>query len=123
MQNREKVKADLNEYLSSKVGLDLKSVDVDITKLTFEGNKANATVSFHQKADTSVGAGMVMQYTLDQQNGHWVVTSRADSQGHGMGAGSANDSLPPGHPSTGALPPGHPNLSGGRSPGSQDSSQ
>lgn len=110
MQSKEKVRADLTEYLSTKVGLDMKALDVDVTKVTFEDGKAHATVSFHQKNNPAIDSGMVMQYTLAPKGGHWVVTGRADSQGHGF-SGSANDqSLPQGHPPLQQLPPGHPSV-------------
>lgn len=108
MQSREQVRTDLIEYLSSKVGLDMKALDVDVTKVTFSDNQAHATVSFHQKNDSSIGSGMVMQYTLAPKGSHWVVTGRADSQGHGFAAPSNNQTLPPGHPPVDSMPPGHP---------------
>ena len=81
IENQEQVRNDLMEYLSSKVGLDMKTLDVDITKVNFVNHEAHATVSFHQKDDPSVNRGMVMMYTLTPKDGHWVVKSRADSQG------------------------------------------
>lgn len=98
------------QYLSTKVGLDLKTLDVDVTKVNFVNHEAHATVSFHEKNDPSVNRGMVMMYTLAPQNGHWVVKSRADSQGRGFGNTSADKDLPPGHPSVQDLPPGHPSI-------------
>ena len=110
MQSKSLVRSDLIEYLSTKVGLDMKALDVDVTKITFDDGQAHATVSFHQKNNSAIDGGMVMQYTLAPKSGHWVVTSRADSQGHGF-SGSANDqSLPPGHPPLQQLPPGHPSV-------------
>jgi hypothetical protein len=108
MQTKEQVRRDLLDYLSTKVGLDMKALDVDVTKVTFSDGQAHASVSFHQKSDTSVSGGMEMQYTLAPKSGHWVVTGRADSQGRGL-SGSANE-LPPGHPQVSGepLPPGHP---------------
>jgi hypothetical protein len=110
MQSNDLVRSDLIEYLSTKVGLDMKALDVDVTKITFEDGQAHATVSFHQKNNSAIDSGMVMQYTLAPKGGHWVVTGRADSQGHGF-SGSANDqSLPAGHPPLQQLPPGHPSV-------------
>jgi hypothetical protein len=98
------------QYFSTKIGLDLKTLDVDVTKVDFVNHEAHATVSFHEKNDPSVNRGMVMMYTLAPQNGHWVVKSRADSQGRGFGNTSADQDLPPGHPSVQDLPPGHPSV-------------
>jgi hypothetical protein len=113
IENREQVRSDLVEYLSTKVGLDMKALDVDITKVQFTDGKAHATVSFHQKNDPSISQGMVMNYTLEEKSGHWVVTGRSDSQGHGVGGSRPDEALPPGHPSVpggGKLPPGHPSI-------------
>lgn len=112
MQTKEQVRSDLIEYLSAKVGLDMKALDVDVTKVTFADNQAHAVVSFHEKNNPSIESGMVMQYTLEPKDGHWVVTGRADSQGHGFGATASDQNLPPGHPpvqqAPQQLPPGHP---------------
>jgi hypothetical protein len=110
IENQEQVRNDLMEYLSSKVGLDMKTLDVEVTKVNFANHEAHATVSFHQKDDPSVNRGMVMMYTLAPKDGHWVVKGRADSQGRGFGSTSADQDLPPGHPPVQDLPPGHPSV-------------
>jgi hypothetical protein len=115
IQEREQVEADLMQYLHDRTGLDLNALDVDVTKVLFENDQARATVSFHQKGDTSIGNSMLMIYTLSPRNGHWVVTGRSDSQGHGLG-GTPNtqQDLPPGHPPVAQqLPAGHPPLDQG----------
>lgn len=108
IETKEQVRTDLMEYFSSKVGLDMKTLDVNVTKVNFVNHEAHATVSFHQKDDPSVSRGMVMMYTLTPKDGHWVVKSRADSQGRGFGNTSADQDLPTGHPPVEDLPPGHP---------------
>jgi hypothetical protein len=110
IQDKDQVRRDLIEYLSTKVGLDLKALDVDVTKVTFTNDEALATVSFHQKNDPSIGNGMVMNYRLQPKDGHWVVKGRADSQGRGFQNAPADQNLPPGHPSVQGLPPGHPSV-------------
>ena len=108
METKAQVRADLVQYFSTKVGLDMKTLDVDVTKVTFANHQAHATVSFRQKNNSAVDGGMVMQYTLAPKDGHWVVTGRADSQGHGFTGQGDGQSLPPGHPPVQDLPPGHP---------------
>ncbi|MBV8830359.1 MAG: hypothetical protein JO108_14135 [Acidobacteriaceae bacterium] len=85
--------------LQSHSGLDLKDLDVTTSSVSFDKNKAYATVAFHPKGDSDVRSGMVMKYTLERRNGKWVVVGVGDSQGHSManslGGGSQ---LPPGHP-------------------------
>lgn len=108
LENRDQVRTDLMDYLSKRTGLDLKSLDIDVTKVEFKNDQAKATVSFRPKGDTSIQGGMVMIYTLASKGGHWVVIGRSDSQGHGFGGAPVEpDNLPPGHPASG-LPPGHP---------------
>ena len=109
MQTEESVRAGIMAHLSKNTGLDLKSLDIDVTNVKFDDGKATATVSFRPKGVSSVHDGMMMLYSLALQNGQWVVVGRADSQGHGFGGSSVEQSLPPGHPPTGSqLPPGHP---------------
>lgn len=112
IQNKEQVRADILDHLAKNTGLDLKSLDVDVSKVAFEKNQAKATVSFRPKGVSSINDGMVMVYTLEPRNGHWVVMGRADSQGHGFGASPSDSGLPPGHPSVNGLPPGHPSVNG-----------
>jgi hypothetical protein len=123
IETKEHVRNDLMEYFSSKVGLDMKTLDVDVTKVNFVNHEAHATVSFHQKDDPSVNRGMVMLYTLTPKDGHWVVKNRADSQGRGLGNTSADQDLPAGHPPVQDLPPGHPSVDSAEPPRSADAPQ
>ena len=113
MKSREKVQQAILSRLQEHSGLDLKNLDVNTTAVTFDKNKAYATVFFHPKNDSKLDGGMTMKYTLTSRDGKWVVVNVADSQGHGM----------PGKPPAGSseLPPGHPPLDSG-SPASNPSS-
>jgi hypothetical protein len=98
--------------LQTHSGLDLKELDITTSSVSFNKNKAYATVAFHPKGDTNVLSGMVMKYTLEQRDGKWVVVDIGDSQGHSMtnsmGGGSQ---LPAGHPPVGQgqqIPNGNP---------------
>jgi len=115
IRTKEKVQEAIINRMKNNSGLDVNSLDVNITAVTFQKNMAYATVSIHPKADPSLQS-MVIKYTLEARDGKWVVTNVADSQGHGMqgqpGA-SSGQALPPGHPAVNgsdgqALPPGHP---------------
>jgi hypothetical protein len=110
IENKEQVRSDILDHLSKNTGLDLKSLDVEVSNVSFQKNQAKATVAFRPKGVSSINDGMVMVYTLQPKNGHWVVVGRADSQGHGFGASPADSRLPPGHPSVNGLPPGHPSM-------------
>jgi hypothetical protein len=104
LQSRDKVQAAIVERLQRSSGLDLKSLDVNTTSVTFDKNLAYATVNFHPKGDPSVNSGMTMKYTLEKRDGKWAVVTVADSQGHGMTGH--------GRPGSGSLPPGHPPMDG-----------
>ena len=103
------------EYLNSRqaqTGLDMSTMDVNVTAMTFERDTARATVEFRVKGGD---AGMQLNYTLDRKGDKWVVQARQDAgQGHGVpilpdgsvGVTPTDKSqLPPGHPS---IPPASP---------------
>jgi phage FluMu protein gp41 len=100
IRSKEKVQAAILERLQSRSGLDLKSLDVTTTSVSFDKNLAYARVAFHPKGDTNVSSGMLMNYTLENRDGKWVVIQVGDSQGHATsgGVGSKAEQLPPGHP-------------------------
>jgi hypothetical protein len=96
------VQAAILDRLQSHSGLDLKSMDVATTNVSFEKNLAYATVSFHPKDDPSVNGGMTMKYTLEARGGKWIVVKLGDSTGHSVSnalQGGESSGLPPGHPS------------------------
>jgi len=102
LKTKEKVQAAVLDRLQNHSGLDLKSMDVTTTNVSFEDNIAYATVSFHPKDDPTVNGGMSMKYTLEARDGKWVVTKVGDSAGHAMTSptpGIDSGGLPPGHPS------------------------
>ncbi|MBV8809344.1 MAG: hypothetical protein JO033_11785 [Acidobacteriaceae bacterium] len=112
IRTKERVQEAIVHRLETASGLDMNSLDVTTTAVTFERNRAYATVAFHPKNDPRVNSDMVMKYTLEARDGKWVVVNVADSQGHGMtGHGAASGvQLPPGHPPLDASP--HPPVTG-----------
>lgn len=104
--NEQKVQQAILERLGTHSGLDLNTLDVSTTGITFDKNLAYATVSFHPKGDSNLASGMVMKYTLQDNDGKWVVVKVGDSQGRsltqGHGASADGTRLPPGHPEVGA---------------------
>ncbi len=107
IQNTEAVRRSVIDYLSSRSGLDVSSMQVEVTSVTFRENEADATVSFRAKGSNNPAAGMQMAYTLERQGGKWVVKGR-------RGAGSGSDPHSGIGPDastaggTGDLPAGHP---------------
>jgi hypothetical protein len=100
MRSKEKVQQAIINRLQARSGLDVNSLDIATTSVSFEKDMAYATVAFHPKGDPSVNSGMVMKYTLEARDGKWVVVDVNGSPGHRtMGHTSASaQPLPPGHP-------------------------
>jgi len=103
IQTNEAVRAGVIKHLSQNSGLNLASMDIEVTSVTFRDNEADAVVGFKPKG-AGAASGMSMRYTLERQGNEWVVKKKADSgMGHGM--------MPPqgeAPPQEGGLPPGHP---------------
>jgi hypothetical protein len=107
LESKEKVQQAIVERLHSHSGLDLNSMTLTTTDVSFSNNKAFATVAFHPNGDSAVNSGMTMKYTLEARDGKWVVVGVADSQGHGLTGNPASGggmALPPGHPAPGRVP-------------------
>jgi len=105
MKTREKVREDLMTHLQ-KAGFNTQTLEVDVMKVTFEKNVAHASVSFRPRGATNIHDSMVMNYTMEIRDGHWMVIGRSDSSGHGMGQAMAAAGQ------AGAVPAGHPQVSG-----------
>ena len=113
LQNKDKVQEAILTRLQKSAGLDLKTLDVTTTDVSFDKNLAYATVAFHPKGDPNVNGGMTMKYTLEERDGKWVVVKVGDSQGHGLSGHSghgdtAPGSLPAGHPPVDSATPANP---------------
>jgi hypothetical protein len=107
IENKDAIRQAVIEYLSSRqaqTGLDMATMDVNVTAMAFERDTARATVEFRVK---NSDAGMQLNYTLDRKGDKWVVQPKADNGGgHGVVLPENDKGLPPS--SNGALPPGHP---------------
>jgi len=68
------------DHLSGS-SINVAAMDLDITAVDYNGDKADATVSFRPKgADPS--QGMTLHYHMEQKSGRWQVVGVQDS-GHG----------------------------------------
>ncbi len=131
-QSKEAIRQGVVDYLSGKtssLALNMSAMDVQVTNVTFNGNQADAAVSITPKG--TPGAGMNMNYHLEQEGSKWVVKGRKESGGsphgggmapsaggagenpHGSGAVPADGANPHG----GAMPPA---ASGGSMPSPDD---
>jgi hypothetical protein len=106
-ESKEAVREGIVDHLNKNTGLDLKSMDVEVTNVTFQGSRATASVAFRPKA--SPDAGMTMNYTLERHGEKWIVQQKSGGAGHaGAMAPGANPGTPSQSTSPGVLPPGHP---------------
>ncbi len=106
IQNKEAVREGVIEHLSANSGLDIGSMDIEVTSVEFRENEADAVVSFQAKGSDDPAASMQMRYLLEKKGRRWVVKSKGGGTGaHGGGMGSPQGTPPP---SGGMMPPGHP---------------
>ena len=101
METKEAVRQGVVDHLSSRTGLSVASMQIDVLSVDFRGKEADTTVSFRPKGG---GEGMQMKYTLERKGDRWVVKGRAGSESgnpHGSAAAPENAKgagLPAGHP-------------------------
>jgi len=93
LENKEAVRQAVIDHLSSRSNLNVASMQVDVTAVTFRENEADATVSFQAKGST--GGGMTMSYKLERKGSRWVVKGKSDTGGMPHGA---MGEMPGGHP-------------------------
>jgi hypothetical protein len=112
LQTDEVVRQGIMNYLSQNKNLTLNNMDIELKQVTFRDQEADAVVLFTPKGGAPE-SGMTMRYTLERQNGAWVVKKKADSGAHGAAAATRPpmSQIPLPTPG-GALPPGHPPMSG-----------
>ena len=99
IQNTEAVRQGVVDYLQQRTpetGLDVNSLVVTVSSVSFEQDVARATVAFSPKSAPGA-TGMSMNYVLDRKGDKWVVNGRQVNPGGAHGAGE----LPPAHPGTG----------------------
>jgi|SRR5580658_6000698 hypothetical protein len=111
IQNEDAVKRGVMDYLSTRPGLNIASMNVSVSSLIFRENEVDATVTFSPKG--SAAQPMAIHYVLEKKGDRWVVKPRAGGgqNPHGMGANPHGEGMgmPEGAGSpSGALPPGHP---------------
>lgn len=113
VQNEDAVKRGVMDYLATRQGLNINSMNVSVASMVFRENEVDATVLFTPKG-SNAGQPMSIPYTLERKGDRWVVKPRpgggqnphggmgASPHGGGMampgGAGSPTGALPPGHP-------------------------
>jgi len=122
IQNSEAVRQGVLDYLkerSKEIGIDMNSMDVKVTSVSFEKDVARAAVSFIPKGLPS-NAGMSMNYVLDRKGDKWAVRGRQTNPASPHGVMPSGAAAGDG-PSSGPLPAGHPGVGAGAAPGASGS--
>jgi hypothetical protein len=107
IQNKDAVRQGVVDHLKARknLDLDLSSMQVEVTAVSFRENEADATISFVPKGG-SPAQGMSMKYTLVRNGAAWQVKQKAEATNNPHSGGST---APPAEVPGGAtLPPGHP---------------
>jgi hypothetical protein len=134
--DRDAVRSGIHQHLASLKTLNLGAMDMNITNVSIQGNKAQAQVEFRPKTGAPQGAGMQVAYSLEKQDGLWVVQYTQPAGGsiehpapgenpHKNANSTSSSSMPnfrdllPAGAGSGPLPPGHPALSGQGNPQAQ----
>jgi hypothetical protein len=101
-QTPEAVRQGVIDYLSKRSDLDLASMQVEVTSVSFRQNEADATVSFRPKGG-GAASGMQMRYTLERQGSRWVVKGKGQAPSGEAPHGNVQRpaEFPPGHPPVG----------------------
>ena len=88
-QSKEAIRQGVLDHLAGR-GLNIASMNIDIPAVQFNGDKADATVTFTPKG-ASPSQGMTLHYQMQEKSGRWQVVGTQDS-GHGgaVSPGTAN---------------------------------
>ena len=77
VQDKDAVRQGVLDHLA-QVQLNMASMNVEVTSVQFNGNHAEATVSFSAKGGNAA-QGMSMRYQLEKKDGRWMVMARKDA--------------------------------------------
>ncbi|MBZ5662484.1 MAG: hypothetical protein LAO08_18940 [Acidobacteriia bacterium] len=126
------IRAGINTHLNGLKTINLSAMDMIVNSFSIQGNQAQAAVEFRPKTGAPAGAGMQINYTLEKQNGVWVVQNTQPAGGaiqHPAPGSDPHATMTPGPSGQlpnfndlvggasgasgapgGSLPPGHPPL-------------
>lgn len=100
------IRAALRDHLSTRPSINISAMDMDVKKVTIDGNQAQAEVEFRAKQG---GGAVTVTYALERRGDSWVVKA-SQTPGGMTHPGVGTDASPTGA-QPGTLPPGHPPLS------------
>jgi hypothetical protein len=115
-ESKEAVRQAVIDYLSTRKNLNVSSMNVEVSSVTFRKDEADAMVSVTPKGSSSGGPqSMTIPYKLERQGSRWVVKTRGGSQENPHGGAAPQGGMQgeaPGAANPADLPPGHPPVSG-----------
>ncbi|MGB7726958.1 MAG: hypothetical protein WBL50_02925 [Candidatus Acidiferrum sp.] len=94
------------KHIAGMNGLNVNNMTITVTKVTMDGDKAQADVDIRAKSGDPAAPAMQLNYELQKQGNEWVVL-KGQATG-GMQHPTAGEMPPP----QGTLPPGHPSTNG-----------
>jgi hypothetical protein len=115
IDTKEAVRQGVIDYLAGRQNLNVSSMNVQVSSVTFKENEAEAMVSFAPKGGGG-GQPVSIPYTLERKGSRWVVKQRPGGQnphGGAMPPGeNPHGAMPPagGEAPAGGMPPGHPTV-------------
>jgi hypothetical protein len=115
----------INQHLASLKTINLSAMTMNITSTSIQDNQAQIKVEFIPKTGAPAGASMQVSYSMEKQDGKWVVQNSQPIGGmiqhpapgenphSNVTPSSSPNSLPNfndlvGSPSGSSVPPGHP---------------
>jgi hypothetical protein len=117
IDTKEAVRQGVIDYLAGRQDINVSSMNLDVTAVTFKENEAEATVAFLPKGG-GAAQPVSFSYTLERKGNRWVVKPKATGSGknpHGMPMGESpnpHGAMPPAGGEMpgggGTMPPGHP---------------
>jgi len=87
-QSKEAIRQGVLDHLAGR-NLNIASMDIDVSAVQFNGDKADATVIFSPKG-VNAGQGMTLRYQMQQKNGRWEVVGTQDSGHTALSPDAAN---------------------------------
>jgi hypothetical protein len=79
-QNRDAIRQGVIDHLAT-ASINVAAMDMDLTAIQFNGDKADVTVTFKPKG-AGATQGMALRYRMQEKDGKWAVVGIQDS-GHG----------------------------------------
>lgn len=67
------IRSGILQHLTSIGTLNMSAMDMDVKRVSINGNQAHAEVEFRPKTGGTPGAGMQVAYNLEKRDGAWVV--------------------------------------------------